>query len=514
MSSKRDSAEGLLSRAAQHLVGSPKRESGSRTPPRNEASEAERVASKAEKVESIAVKGKSDKGDREKGISFTVDGTLMSLINYMLDGIVPYEQDKEIVQVRRSGSLYRRLDDLNKYTIFQEIPLPLKEKLVQLGIKEDLLNRAMGSMLGMAVGDSLGHPFEFLPVQDRPVGPHFDPNSFEFIDASNAFQLKRGQWTDDAAMGLCMADSLILRRDFDGSDMRLRFWCWWNRGYNNAFRKDPSRSSSVGLGGNIAKSLTDLSHLLPGELPPPAYKAATEDAGNGSLMRFTPVAIYFHSAPVDELLHFARLSSYTTHPGIIAAEACSLLAFLIMRALTRKGAESSMSSKQFLEKTTQEYLKVSGLEKRSGWGYDQMNWLVRSKPVNATERCWDWKSSDLDIAGTLRARGRTYNGYPVSSGYFGSYSLDGMALALWAFYHTTTFDEAVVKSVNLLGDADSHGSITGQLAGAFYGYTSISPKFVEWVTRWDDHEFACRGVLLAHLGAAAAESACPRITSL
>ena len=85
-------------RAAQHLVGSPKRESGSRTPPRNEGSEAERVASKAEKVESIAVKGKSDKGDHEKGISFTVDGTLMGLINYMLDGIVPYEQDKEIVQ--------------------------------------------------------------------------------------------------------------------------------------------------------------------------------------------------------------------------------------------------------------------------------------------------------------------------------------------------------------------------------------------------------------------------------
>ncbi|CAE7817544.1 tri1 [Symbiodinium sp. KB8] len=90
----------------------------------------------------------------------------------------------------------------------------------------------------MAVGDSLGHPFEFLPVQDRPLGPHFDFERFEFVGASNTFRLKPGQWTDDAAMGLCMADSLLMRREFDGSDMRIRFWCWWNRGYNNAFRKE------------------------------------------------------------------------------------------------------------------------------------------------------------------------------------------------------------------------------------------------------------------------------------
>ena len=252
------------------------------------------------------------------------------------------------------------------------------------------------------------------------------------------------------------------------------------------------------------------------------------------------MAIFFHAAPSDEqLLDFARKSSYTTHPGIIAAEACSLLAFLIVRALKRKqeippphfhtnpclppppapppnvtkGDRNNnpsicipeawmqeMSIKEFLEKTTKEYMKVSGLDGKSGWGYDQMKWLVTSKPVNDTERCWDWKSPDLDISGTLRARGRTYNGYPVSAGYFGSYSLDGLALALWAVYHTTSFNDAVVKSVNLLGDADSHGSITGQLAGAFYGYTAIDSRFVDWVVTWDEHEFACRGVLLAHLG--------------
>merc|ERR1712110_1130325 len=138
--------------------------------------------------------------------------------------------------------------------------------------------------------------------------------------------------------------------------------------------------------------------------------------------------------------------------------------------------------------------------RKSGWGYDQMKWLVTSRPVNGTERCWNWKGEHIGIEETLRARGSRYNGYPVSAGYFGSYSLDGLALALWSVYHTTSFDEAVTRCVNLLGDADSHGSIAAQLAGALYGYTSINAKFKQWLNKWDDHEFALRGLVLAELG--------------
>merc|ERR1719284_1385030 len=135
---------------------------------------------------------------------------------------------------------------------------------------------------------------------------------------------------------------------------------------------------------------------------------------------------------------------------------------------------------------------------RRGW--DQMKWLVTSSPVSAKERCWNWKADTLDLAGTIGARGYSYNGYPVSEGYFGSYCMDGLAMALWSVYHTSSFDEAVTRSVNLLGDADSHGSITGQLAGALYGYSTINPKFVEWLAEWDDYEFAVRALLLHQVG--------------
>jgi ADP-ribosyl-[dinitrogen reductase] hydrolase len=383
-----------------------------------------------------------------------------------------------------------RRDDLNDFSILTCLSVAEKKAIVEQAKTNNKLNRCIGSMVGMAVGDALGHPFEFMPTTDVPGEAYFDLETLRFHGESNAFRLERGQWTDDAAMGLCMADSIIMQGNFSGANMRVRFWCWWNRGYNNAFRKDRSRESSVGLGGNIAKSLMALTPFAGprrAEIPD-TYNAPTEDAGNGSLMRFTPISIWLHSASYEEVYKYSRFSSYSTHPGIIAAEACSLLGHLIVAALNLP--PGPVDPKAFLEEQTAEYMRASGLASKSGWGYDEMKWLVLGKPERQTERCWAWREESLDIAGTLRARGRSYNGYPVSAGYFGSYSMDGLAMAMWSIYHTKSFDEAVTRSVNLLGDADSHGSITGQLGGALYGYNSINPQFIEWLTRWDDHEFA------------------------
>merc|ERR1712137_84322 len=125
--------------------------------------------------------------------------------------------------------------------------------------------------------------------------------------------------------------------------------------------------------------------------------------------------------------------------------------------------------------------------------------LVRSSPARDEELCWNWKGERLELDATLRARGRTYNGYPVTRGYFGAFCMDGLAMALWAVYNTSCFDDAVTRCANLLGDADSHASMTGQLAGALYGYNSINPQFLEWLNEWDDHDFAIRALFLQHL---------------
>ena len=73
------------------------------------------------------------------------------------------------------------------------------------------------------------------------------------------------------------------------------------------------------------------------------------------------------------------------------------------------------------------------------------------------------QSPSLDIEGTLRRRGHSYNGYPVSAGYLGSLSIDGLALALHSVYHSRSFGETIETCVNHLGDADSAAAIAGLL---------------------------------------------------
>ena len=72
----------------------------------------------------------------------------------------------------------------------------------------------------------MGAPLEFLSVYDRKNDdrPRWDLKTLTYSGEKNRFGLKFGQWTDDASMGLCMADSLLEKKKFDGSDIRIKFW--------------------------------------------------------------------------------------------------------------------------------------------------------------------------------------------------------------------------------------------------------------------------------------------------
>ena len=78
--------------------------------------------------------------------------------------------------------------------------------------------------------------------------------------------------------------------------------------------------------------------------------------------------------------------------------------------------------------------------------------------------------------------------------------MDGLAMALWSVYHTSSFGGAIERCVNLLGDADSTASVAGQTAGAFYGYRAIDPCLVRSVEQWDEGDIVLRGALLYHVG--------------
>lgn len=376
-------------------------------------------------------------------------------------------------------------------------------------------DRSIGALMGLAVGDAVGAPLEFVPAKsDLP--PYDDTRShlkaelaadgaLQYVGESNKFRLFRGQWTDDCSMALCLADSLLTQRGYSGGDCRTRYYMWWNYGYNNAFRFDrtPHRTS-VGLGGNIATSLAEIENFA-GKLAaavPARFTAKGEDAGNGSIMRLAPVPIrYQHD--MDAAMRVAMEQSYATHPGPDAAACCAAMTYMIVRAIKRD-ASPGETLKAFVAATAQEFVdKVATVgDNAADTGMQKVVQVLTATPPSAKEAVWDWKATTSPIEATLAARGHRYNGYPVMPGYFGSYCMDGLGMALWALNNSDSFSDCALKITNLLGDCDTTGAIALQVAGAFYGYRAMSADamgaaMLRDVQRWDPlNEIPVRGLML------------------
>lgn len=198
------------------------------------------------------------------------------------------------------------------------------------------LDRSFGCVLGNAIGDALGAPLEFSAVRygsDELKG--FNSHVWRRL-GYNAFGVRPGQWTDDNAMGLCLADSLLVCNGFDPYDLRQRFGAWINYGYNNAFGRDPGRSdrSSVGLGGNISMSITEWAKK--GEAMTTAGDEFTN--GNGSVMRNGAVPVWFRN-DLQGGMEAAYRQSRTTHRGEEAGELCRLLTYICVQFINGKGRE-------------------------------------------------------------------------------------------------------------------------------------------------------------------------------
>jgi len=422
---------------------------------------------------------------------------------------------------------------------------PLLDKA---GSEDPACGAAIACFLGMALGDALGHPLEFVSVDaslpDMPDGrfsdrerpallPAFDMDGQpRYQKECNKFFLRPGQWTDDTSMALCLADSLLVKKVYHGGDARLRWHMWWTQGYCNSFREDHSRPShsSVGLGGNIAKSLIDTEYAAArSEAPEDAvswtYRASNNDAGNGSIMRLAPVPVAFHLVP-HLAMEVATLQSFATHPGPEAAACCCFMTFFIVEALLAHREKKDIASdhRTFMETAVASFLdqNCSSSKSRSSmyefWLSDctgqeealgRLEALLRCAPPSEKEANWDWKRPQLAIAEALTARGMydqyaTYNGHPIIPGYFGAYCMDGLSMALWSLWTATSFYDCLFRVVNLLGDADTTASIAGQLAGAVFGWDGLrrDPRALSCIRnleRWDPLcEIGLRAALLFH----------------
>lgn len=275
-------------------------------------------------------------------------------------------------------------------------------------------------------------------------------------------------------MALCLADSLLFGRDeFDPKDLRLRFLNWMAYGYNNAFGHDdeiPNGRPSIGLGGTIEWSLREFLKK-PVEF---VEEGSWNDSGNGSIMRFAPVAIRFHQDS-DKAMEVAYLQSKTTHKGEEAAECSRLLAYIITRAI-RGEFNREDSALQKLEQLLDGFKSTLHSVSQLAQGKQETEEYCRMRNLNPQDRNWSWKEPTFRFAESR---------IQSNAGYVGSYCMDCLAMALHCIATTKSFEEAVLKATTRGGDADTVGAVTGQIAGALYGADAIPRAWKKAILKWD-----------------------------
>jgi ADP-ribosyl-[dinitrogen reductase] hydrolase len=179
---------------------------------------------------------------------------------------------------------------------------------------EAMADRALGAMLGLAVGDALGTSLEFTPRDSRP----------RLVDMTGGgpFHLKPGEWTDDTAMALALMDSLVAHPGLDETDLMDRFVAWYERGTYSC------TGTCFDIGITTRAALTRYKRT--GD--PVAGSPDPMSAGNGSLMRLAPVAIRHWNDP-HTVRDVAARQSRTTHAAPEAVDACIAFAQLLARAI-------------------------------------------------------------------------------------------------------------------------------------------------------------------------------------
>lgn len=178
----------------------------------------------------------------------------------------------------------------------------------------DAGDRAIGCLMGLAIGDALGTTLEFAARDTKP--PVTD------LVGGGPFGLKPGEWTDDMSMALCLADSLIACGQLEPLDLMNRFRRWRDQGHNSV------TGHCFDIGITTSQAITRYGSI--GD--PLAGSTDPSSAGNGSIMRLAPVPICF-SADQEQAIAAAIAQSRTTHGAAECLDACHFLTIVLVRLL-------------------------------------------------------------------------------------------------------------------------------------------------------------------------------------
>lgn len=302
-------------------------------------------------------------------------------------------------------------------------------------------DRRRGCFYGLAVGDALGGPVEFM------APGHF--LAVQGYGRGGPHSLEPGEWTDDTSMAVALASSLAAM-GWDLNDQLQRYAAWKNTGVYSV------KGWCFDIGGTTRASIEAYEATKD---PRTCASSLDGDSGNGSIMRLAPVPVafdYLFETDLAALCTYAEESSLTTHASEQCLSACRYLATVLA------GLISGCSRDAVLHPRWEAMERVRGM-----------------KPLHPLV--------DEVARGSFRSKARHIEG----SGWV----VKTLEAALWAFHDADDFRTAVLKAVNLGGDTDTVGAVCGQLAGAAWGKKGIPSEWLDGLAGKDMIETALTGIM-------------------
>lgn len=280
----------------------------------------------------------------------------------------------------------------------------------------------LATLTGLAVGDSLGMPFEMSACHSPELlgwkGGFLDGKSSPFTK-----DLKAGQWTDDTKMAKALAESLWLEETYSPATAARKYLSW--------FRSNDLR----GIDTTTHQALSRLAAGLPW-----TQSGVPGAEGNGSAMRAAPIGILFRYN-VQAAAEMASVDARITHKSV-EAEAGSMAVAVGVTALLQGAATPDTICHKVLE-----------------WVPD--NTQVKFRLMAAQAKVREGRS-ERELAEVIAELGA------------GAHVIQTVPAAFLAFASTTNFRDAVRAAILCGGDTDTTAAITGALAGTYYGIEQVA----------------------------------------
>jgi ADP-ribosyl-[dinitrogen reductase] hydrolase len=286
--------------------------------------------------------------------------------------------------------------------------------------EDQRFDRALGCMLGMVIGDSLGSQVEFQTAETIRAAY---PDGVRDLADSPVWKTLAGQPTDDSELGLALARSLVRSGEYDAEDAAAAYGRWFASG-----PFDCGHTTGLAFGA-AAMAVADKAGAA-------RSKADHGSQSNGSLMRIAPIGVWARDP--DEAARVASEDSSSSHPHPVCRAACAAFAGAISAALC--GAD-------------------------------------RRGMMETAVRIADAAGSDAATVGAALRQAAA----GVPPGDF-QRQMGWVLIALQnAFFHLaagTAVEPALVTTVGQGGDTDTNAAIAGALLGAADGRTSLPVRWV------------------------------------